>query len=182
MSANARSDDELLKSARQGDRNAFAGLHGRLARSGYAFALRVSTNADLAADVVQEAFLELLSGAQGYRFDGRLRAYFLRMIANRLYSIHRSIRTQLAILRKPLLAPEPPEALAVRSLTAEAAWAALRRLGHAERVVVVLRACLDLKFREIADVLLESESAVKVRYQRAIQRLRHALAGWEDPR
>jgi RNA polymerase sigma-70 factor (ECF subfamily) len=179
MESLARSDDELLQEAREGNREAFGELHARLARPAHAFAYRVCGSADLAADVVQEAFIELLNGARGYRFDGRLRPYLLRMIANSLYSFHRSLRAQTGALR-PAPPDPPPDAVALRSLTAEAAWRALRRLSHAERVVVILRACHGLRFREIADVLVESETAVKTRYHRALQRLRRMLADWGD--
>jgi RNA polymerase sigma-70 factor (ECF subfamily) len=182
MNTRARPDDELLRLTREGDREAFVALHGRFAPPGYALAFRLSGNADLAADVVQDAFIALINGSQAYRFDGRLRAYFLRMIANSVFSLQRSVRAQASALSRWAPVSEPlPNGLALQSLTADAAWGALRRLSHVERVVVILRACLDLKFREIADVLAESESAAKMRYYRAIARLREALNAWEDP-
>ncbi len=181
MHTDTRDGDELLRLTRAGDREAFARLHARLVRPGYALALRLSGNADLAADVVQDAFIDLVNDSPGYRFDGRLRAYFLRMIANGVYSLQRSVRAQVAVLRRWAPVSEPsPNGLALHALTADAAWGALRELGHAERTVVILRACLDLKFREIADVLAESESTTKMRYYRAIARLRQALNAWED--
>jgi len=179
MYPHALSDDESLRAARAGDRAAFEALHGRLAGPAYALARRLAGNRDLAADVVQDVFIELIQGAQGYRFDGRLRAYVLRMVANSVYSAQRSVRLRTAGFAAPSTDPSP-QTQAVRSFTSDAAWRALAQLGHAERVVVILRACHELPFPEIADVLTEPETTVKSRYHRAIERLRRKLAAWED--
>ena len=179
MDPNALSDDESLRAARSGDRAAFEALHQRLAGPAYALARRLAGNADLAADVVQDVFVELVNGARGYRFDGRLRAYVVRMVANSVYSAQRAIR--LRTTGFPSQRNEPsPQTQAIRGFTGEAAWRALAKLDHAERVVVILRACHELPFREIADVLTEPETTVKSRYHRAIERLRRKLAAWED--
>jgi RNA polymerase sigma-70 factor (ECF subfamily) len=53
--------------------------------------------------------------------------------------------------------------------------AALSRLGEADCEVLALRYLEDLSTREIAAVLELSESAVKMRQLRALQRLRHLL-------
>ena len=180
MNASTASDDELLRAARSGDRSAFEALHGRLAGPAYGLASRLAGNAELAADVTQDVLIELVNGARGYRFNGRLRAYLLRMIANGVYSVQRSIRRRVASF--PVCATEPqPERRAVAASATEAAWQALAHLDHVERVVVILRACHELPFGEIADVLAEPETTVKSRYHRAIERLRRKLAAWEDP-
>jgi RNA polymerase sigma-70 factor (ECF subfamily) len=179
MNASAPSDDELLRAARDGDRSAFEMLHVRLAQPAYALARRLAGSADLAADVVQDVFIELINGARGYRFDGRLRPYVFRMVANDVYSAQRAIR--LRTIGFPVVAQAPdPEAGAIAGSTMDAAWRALAQLNHAERVVVILRACHELPFREIADVLTEPETTVKSRYHRAIERLRRKLAAWEE--
>ncbi len=180
MDPRAPSDDDLLRAARNGDRSAFEALHGRLAGPAYGLARRLAANADLAADVTQDVFIALLNGARGYRFDGRLRAYVLRMIANGVYSVQRAIRRRVAGF--PVRPADPhPEGRAVAASATQAAWHALARLEHAERVVVILRACHELPFGEIAEVLTEPETTVKSRYHRAIERLRRKLAAWEDP-
>ena len=179
MDPHALSDDESLRAARDGDRAAFETLHGRLSGPAYALARRLAGSPDLAADVVQDVLIELVNGARGYRFDGRLRAYVLRMIANSVYSAQRSIRLRTAGFVGGCHVPSP-QAQAIRGFTSDAAWSALAQLGHAERVVVVLRACHELSFPEIADVLTEPETTVKSRYHRAIERLRRKLAAWED--
>lgn len=182
MPRGPQSDDDLLRAAREGDREAFEELHRRLARPAYALAYRLSGSADAAADVVQDAFVELLNGAKSYRFDGKLRAYLFRMIANGVYSLHRSAKARATALEAVEPRPQPaPETQAVRSVAGQAAFDALRQLTHAERVVVVLRACHEMRFAEIADVLVEPETTVKSRYRRAIQRLRRKLAAWEEP-
>ncbi|MBM3476111.1 MAG: sigma-70 family RNA polymerase sigma factor [Armatimonadetes bacterium] len=179
MDPHALSEDESLRAARSGDRAAFEVLHGRLAGPAYALARRLAGSPDLAADVVQDVFIELVNSARGYRFDGRLRAYVLRMVANSVYSAQRAIRLRTSGFPVREL-DRGPEETAVAGSTAGAAWRALAQLDHAERVVVILRACHELPFPEIADVLTEPETTVKSRYHRAIERLRRKLAAWED--
>jgi RNA polymerase sigma-70 factor (ECF subfamily) len=182
MPRGPRSDDDLLRAAREGDREAFGELHRRLARPAYALAYRLSGSADAAADVVQDAFIELLNGAESYRFDGKLRAYLFRMIANSVYSIHRSARARATALRGAVTPPAiRPGDAAVLTVAGQAAFDALGQLTHAERVVVILRACHEMRFTEIADVLVEPETTVKSCYHRAIRRLRRKLAAWEEP-
>jgi RNA polymerase sigma-70 factor (ECF subfamily) len=180
MNASAPPDDELLRAARDGDRGAFETLHERLAPPAYALARRLAGNADFAADVVQDVLIELINGARGYRFDGRLRAYVFRMVANGVYSAQRAIRLRTMGFPRSAQAPNP-EAGAVAAATTDAVWRALGQLDHAERVVVILRACHELPFGEIADVLTEPETTVKSRYHRAIERLRRKLVAWEEP-
>ena len=52
---------------------------------------------------------------------------------------------------------------------------ALGRLAEADREVLVLRFLEDLSTRELAAVLSISDSAVKMRQLRALQRLRNLL-------
>jgi RNA polymerase sigma factor (sigma-70 family) len=69
---------------------------------------------------------------------------------------------------------EPPEAPG-RSVDIAAALdlrRALRRLGHDERLVVVLRYYLDMPFEEIATTLGISTKAARNRVERAVRRLR----------
>jgi RNA polymerase sigma-70 factor (ECF subfamily) len=48
----------------------------------------------------------------------------------------------------------------------------LRQLGQEDRTVIVFRTVAELEFQEIADILQQNLSTVKMRYQRAIEKLR----------
>lgn len=51
----------------------------------------------------------------------------------------------------------------------------LNQLGQEDRTVVVFRTVAELEFQEIADILQQNLSTVKMRYQRAIEKLRQLM-------
>ena len=53
--------------------------------------------------------------------------------------------------------------------------ALLNQLGQEDRTVVVFRTVAELEFQEIADILQQNLSTVKMRYQRAIEKLRQLI-------
>ena len=57
---------------------------------------------------------------------------------------------------------------------------ALRRLGHRDRLVIVLRYYLDLSHEDVAAVTGMQVTAVRARASRALRRLRLDLATEED--
>ena len=63
------SDPGLIALVARGDRDAFAELYDRYGKTAYALAYRVTRDAQLAEEVVQEAFLTVWR--QASRFDGR---------------------------------------------------------------------------------------------------------------
>ena len=63
------SDPGLIALVARGDRDAFAELYDRYGKTAYALAYRVTRDAQLAEEVVQEAFLTVWR--QAARFDGR---------------------------------------------------------------------------------------------------------------
>jgi RNA polymerase sigma factor (sigma-70 family) len=69
-------------------------------------------------------------------------------------------------------APEDREAPALDLAASIDLRRALRRLGHDERLILVLRYYLDLPFEEVAATLGISPKAARTRVERAIQRLR----------
>jgi len=73
-----------------------------------------------------------------------------------------------------VLKVEPPETAALTADLAEAIdlRRALRRMGHDDRLVLVLRYFLDLPFEEIATTLGISTKAARSRVERAVHRLR----------
>ena len=51
----------------------------------------------------------------------------------------------------------------------------LAQLGQEDRTVVVFRTVAELEFQEIADILQQNLSTVKMRYQRAIDKFRQLI-------
>jgi RNA polymerase sigma-70 factor (ECF subfamily) len=81
---NESDDIQMLRAIRQGDAAAFQNLYRRHRSGLYSFALMHSGAPDVAADVVQEVFMGLLS--DGYRFDP-----LKGMLVNFLYGVARNL-------------------------------------------------------------------------------------------
>jgi RNA polymerase sigma factor (sigma-70 family) len=162
-----RAEAELIDAAQAGDRAAFA----ELLRPVYDMALRLAgallQDGDEAEDVVQESAFTAWRRIGNLREGSSLRPWFLGIVANRCRAVKRN--KWWSVSRS-----EPPEAMApVADLASSIDLRrALRRLGHDERLVLVLRYYLDMPYEEIATTLAISPKAARTRVERAIHRLR----------
>jgi RNA polymerase sigma factor (sigma-70 family) len=170
-------DDELVRRARAGDREAFGMLVGR--HQQIAFRTAHVICGDEAEDAVQEAFVKAHRSLWRFRAGAPLRPWLLRIVANEARNRRRSAgRREHLVLRAaeaaPVIAPSAEVAVLDRARTS-ALTAALGRLEPAQREVVVLRHVLDLSEAETAAALHCRPGTVKSRLSRALDRLREEL-------
>ncbi|HWJ94604.1 MAG TPA: RNA polymerase sigma factor [Telluria sp.] len=181
----ATTDTELLRQARNGKADAFAALYRRHQGPLYRYALLRCGSADTAADIVQEAFMGLLTGK--LQFDplrGQL-PHFLFGVARLLVLKHDEPRQR----EKPLdlgedgdgeleLASEDGEPLArlLDNEAAEEVRRALALLPPHYRDVVILYEMHDLSYQEIAAVCQVDIGTVRSRLSRGRAALAKRLA------
>ena len=124
--------------------------------------LRSRTEAE---DAVQEAVLKAWRHRARFRSDAAMQPWLLAIVANECRAIRRG--KWWSVIRWPSL--ERPQ-------EGEDAAADLRRaisaLPHDQRLAIVLRFYLDMRFDEVAAVLKISTKAAKSRTYRALERLR----------
>lgn len=158
---------DLIQAAREGDGSAFAELVRPQYQAAFRLAYGMLHDVDEAEDAVQEAAFKAWRRLANLRDGAGLRPWFLAIVANQCRTVSRSRWWSV-------LKVEPPE---VQGPSVDLAAAvdlrrALRRLGHDERLVVVLRYYLDMPFEEIAATLGISTKAARNRVERAVRRLR----------
>jgi len=158
---------DLIRSARAGDRGAFAELLQPEYRTAFRLAYGLLQDADEAEDAVQEAAFAAWRRIGNLRQGSALRPWFLGIVANQCRTVKRSRWWSVAKTDPPEEAAPPLDLAASIDLRR-----ALRRLGHDERLILVLRYYLDLPFEEIATTLGISPKAARTRVERAIHRLR----------
>lgn len=152
----------------------------------YGVALRVVSDPELAADVVQETFLRAWRGLGRFRGDSSLATWLHRITLNTAITARkRAARDsgpsleavdEVVAEATPYVDPERRgEVLDLRRRLEQA----LDRLPTGQRAVVVLKDVEGWSHTEIADRLGISESAAKVRLHRAHRRLAHYLEGTE---
>jgi RNA polymerase sigma-70 factor (ECF subfamily) len=182
-SPHATSDAELLRQVRTGTAPAFAELYRRHQGPLYRFALLRCGSPDTAADIVQEAFMGLLT--ERFRFDplrGQLQHFLFGVARNLILKIEEPRRRQVALAdpgeddeAEPDLADDAagPLARLLENEAAEEVRRALALLPAHYRDVVILYEMHDLSYAQIAEICQVDIGTVRSRLSRA----RTALAG-----
>lgn len=164
-------DDALVDEARQGSMPAFERLVRRHQARALRVAARYSSDASLAQDIAQSAFLELHRSLCRYEARGQFSAYLCRIVINQCRMEGRRRRRPLAWLLagEPRTMASPDEAPDLQH--------ALAQLSDKLREVVVLRYSGDLDLAEIAQALDLPLGTVKRRLFDAMAKLRQTLEG-----
>src|SRR5947199_758691 len=201
----APGDAALVHAVAAGSQAALAALYDRHASAVYAVASRLTTDRQIAEEVVQETFLAVWNRAE--LFDpgtGSLAAWLHTIARNRTVDRLRALgRRPRLVSASALRSEDEPESMALDRLVTqggnggvvggsvaaagpEAALAsaelraslreALDGMPEEERTVILLAYRLDLTQSEIADRLGWPLGTVKTRTRRALGRLREALA------
>jgi RNA polymerase sigma-70 factor (ECF subfamily) len=169
------SDDELVSRVRAGDQEAFATLVERHKRTVYNLGYRLLGNSQDADDAAQETFIRAYTRLATYTPDGRFGAWLSAICSHWCIDTMRarSRRVQTVALGKV-----PESDRFISQLEGPEEWA-LIRAGRDEvqgwldalppqyRTVLTLRYFQDLSYGEIAGVLGEPISTVRIRLFRA---------------
>jgi RNA polymerase sigma-70 factor, ECF subfamily len=186
-------DAELLERLRAGEEQAFVQLVARHRSAMLHLARSYVSSAAVAEEVVQDTWLAVLRGIDGFAGRSSFKTWVLRILANRARSTgvreHRSIAigdAGAAVDRSRFDASgawmSPPQHWVEDSddrLLAEGLAGhiqhTLDELPARQREVVLLRDVDGLSGQEVCDVLAISEANQRVLLHRGRSRLRHAL-------
>jgi RNA polymerase sigma factor (sigma-70 family) len=156
------------------DDRAFTDLLRPLIEPGFRLAFAMLHDAGAAEDAVQEGSFTAWRKVAQIRDQGRLRSWFLGVVANKCRNARR--QKWVAGVRVGL-----PEQLTVvsgeeRAMQGADLRRAVARLRHDDRLVVVLFFYLDMPLEEVAPVAGASVGATRARLYRSIGRLRPGVA------
>lgn len=170
--------DALVSGVRAGDRDAIAAVYLEVAPALRGFLLRRVSHGEVADDLVEHTFVELIEGCDRLRGDGRsLRAWLYRAARNNLADWRKSAArrsdAELTPARAASVAdPDPdPADQAVRRSPDPELRAALASLTAEQREVVELRMVADLSTAQVAAITGRTEGAVKALQHRAVSSL-----------
>jgi RNA polymerase sigma-70 factor, ECF subfamily len=152
----------------------FADLLKPLIEPGFRLALAMLHDAQAAEDAVQEASFTAWRKLGRMRDPGRLRPWFLGVVANKCRNSRRNRWTA----RVDIGVPESLSVLSGEEKTLGGAdlRRAIARLGHDDRLVIVLYFYLDMPLDEVAAVAGSSAGATRARLYRAVKKLRPDVA------
>ena len=157
----------------------FAEHHGQLFR----YLVRLTGDADLAEEVVQEAFMRLVEKPP--RQPERGKAWLFRVATNLAHEVERTAKRRRGILRAhahqvpaPAGSDDASRQLEVAELRITVR-AALNNLSVRDRTVLLMRE-EGFAHREIAAAVDTTTNAVGVLIARAVEKLARQLAGKQE--
>ena len=158
------------------DDAAFAAFHAATYRPLWAYVRHAASDAALADDVVQDAYLRLLQAPTDGLAEPQLRAYLFRIATNRLHDHWRRTRHEVS---EDHADPDRATPMPLDTLDLEAA---LAQLPPRERAMVWLAHAEGYEHRDIAQMLNVKEKSVRVLLFRARRKLAAALGEKEPQR
>jgi RNA polymerase sigma-70 factor (ECF subfamily) len=150
----------------------FADLLKPLIEPGFRLALAMLHDPTAAEDAVQEASFTAWRKLGRMADRGRLRPWFLGVVANKCRNARRSRWASRLELSEDITVVSSEEA----TLRGADLRRAIARLGHDDRLAVVLYFYLDLPVDEVATVTGKSVGATRTQLHRAIKKLRPGVA------
>ena len=174
------SDEALLAAVAGSDEEALGELYDRFGRVAYGLALRILRDAALAEDAVQEAFLQVWRGADGYRPErAKASTWVLTFVHRRAVDLVRREERRRA---EPLAeeasvaeAAEPTEEAAWLRFERERVQAALKQLPDNQREALELAYYGGFSQSELAERLGVPLGTIKSRMFAGLARLRELL-------
>lgn len=187
------SDTELMRQMRNGDKNAFAVLYRRHHAALYRYAVLRCGASAIAADVVQDVFIGLMTDQ--YKYDalkGQLH-YFLFGVARNVAMKHDSALQKTAsaltefeddedqdTLSEVICEDAAPLERLMRDQMAEDLRQAIASLAPHYRDVLILYELHEMSYLEIADICQINVGTVRSRLSRARQALAERLSQYRS--
>lgn len=174
-------ENQLLESARKGDRDAFRRLVEENSRPMYQLAWRIIGDPELAEDVVQEAFIKAHQQLPNFDNRSKFSTWLYRITTNAAIDMQRknkrhnidSIETDEQLFQSDAI---PQQELTDKDQLIKSATArVMSELTVQERTAFSLKHYEGHSIAQICDILSASESAVKQAIFRAVKKLRTQL-------
>lgn len=169
-----RAHDELFHITR-----AYEELMRRYQRTLFNVCSRYLGNERDADDVCQEVMLKVLYGLKNFEGKSKFKTWLYSITYNECITQYRKERRKRRLLDALSLDPleEASEETSpkVGEKTGLEHW--LVHVNQIDREILVLRFVAELEFQEIADIMHMGLSATKMRYKRALDKLREKFSG-----
>jgi RNA polymerase sigma-70 factor (ECF subfamily) len=157
---------------------AYEELMRRYQRTLFNVCARYLGNERDADDVCQEVMLKVLHGLRQFEGKAKFKTWLYSITYNECITQYRKEKRKRRLLDALSLDPqeeESPEldATQVTDRISLDRW--LVHVNQVDREILVLRFVAELEFQEIADIMRMGLSATKMRYKRALEKLRSHL-------
>ncbi|MFN2427806.1 MAG: sigma-70 family RNA polymerase sigma factor [Candidatus Binatia bacterium] len=187
VTAEATSDEDLMRAWQCGDASAFEVLYRRYRGSLYRFLVRQAGGEATGEELYHDVWMTLVRGRDQWAPSAALKTYLYRIAHSRLVDHYRHAGRRSHPLDVSMDADGAPEMADIcaraeagweRASTADAVHRCLATLPPAQREAFLLKEESELGLAEIAAVTGAEAETIKSRVRYAITRLRRCLEGW----
>lgn len=158
---------------------AYEELMRRYQRVLFSVCVRYLGNERDADDVCQEVMLKVFHGLKHFEGKSKFKTWLYSITYNECITQYRKERRKKRLVEALTLEvtdDEPTEESAPLSMERGGLDRWLDQVNPIDREILVLRFVAELEFQEIADIMHMGLSATKMRYKRALDRLRDKFA------
>jgi RNA polymerase sigma-70 factor (ECF subfamily) len=173
-------EENLIRSAKGGDPEAFGKLYDEHHPRIYRFVLLKVSSREDAEDLTHQIFLNAWEHISGYRHQGfPFSSWLYRIARNAVIDHYRTRKEEVSVddVDPEMFAlSEDIQAGANRAMEFARVRRAIVKLSSLHQDVIIMRFVEELAIREVAAALKKSEGAVKLLQHRAITELQRILA------
>ena len=170
-------DSDALENNPHVSRSALEAIHGQV----YGWALsRCDFDHATAEDLMQQAYVELLSGTARFDNKSTLKTFVFGVVQNLARSRFRRLSTRLRLVKQYSQESITDAAEAIEPVIDDGVWRAVRALPARQRDIIELVFCRDLTIEQAASVMGVSTGTGRVHYDRAKKALRSRLQDWAE--
>lgn len=174
------SDNALMLMVRDGDLDKLGLLFERYNRRLFGFFYRLTSRRDISEDLVQGVFERILKYRKSYSNDGAFSTWIFQIARNHYADYYRKVEKmgdREAIDFESIQAEESdPRFESMVDRERVLLQRALEKLDPEKRQTLIFSRFQGFKYREIAEIMDCTESAVKVRIFRGINELREIFS------
>lgn len=179
-------DEELARSAAQGDSTCFEEIIARHGRRVYRFCYRYAGNADDAEDWAQESLVRAYRNLQHYNAELPFIPWMMRVTANTCINMAKNrarhgghLNLEEEDVAGYRSTEDGPLQLAINAEERRAVLEAIATLPPVMKAALTLRMTQEMPFQEIAQTLDIPLQTAATRVRRALEKVRGILAGNE---
>ena len=167
---------DIVEACKRGDRKAQFELYKLYSKAMYNICLRMLNSAENAEDALQNAFVDVFTKLESFRFESTIGAWIKRIVINNCINLLKKRRMQfIELMDNAQMSNDIDPSVSEGILNVSAIQQAIQQLPDGYRTIFNLYALEGYDHEEIGQVLGISEATSKSQYSRAKAKLREVL-------
>ena len=169
---------DIVKDCLRGERKAQHELYRLYSKAMYNTCLRMLGSIENAEDVLQNAFIDVYTNLEHFRFESSVGTWIKRIVVNNCINFIHKKKLGITELNENIVETyhdTTPDEMNETELSVEQIKNAVQKLPEGYRVVFSLYAFEGYDHEEIAEILKISESTSKSQYSRAKSKIRSLI-------